>query len=449
MARSARVNAMAKPTTTLSNILVPFAEAASINPRDAANTLKKRIIVSLGFIDARQLYDALFPGTHMDWDAVLPYAQKVTLTVEEWCEVISLLHFIREPERPKHVSEMVTAALAGLKVANKQQKLTPIESMQLSFARAGMAPAWDVLAKSLLLCNISDLDHAAALQRFLSNVEGGSGGIKTNHLSLISNIGSHRHTPDEYTSAFALLLSNDGCHVSAHHVINSLKLREEELERMRQNARAMMRSSQKPSLTAIVTALAAANTAKNGGNNTANHGGNFAAFCSGARMQGNTSLRVRRACYYIKTLPPLPLPASVAGLMGSIVGEDQFVMEALARIPQITTPDAAVLRLFLEDVRLDAEQPACLCAFKDAVGIAGHNWTTVLRMYLAAYTGSLRELWEHAVTLSVGSITVQHYYNQHNSNIVLIAPETEKNIRAFVTENPFAYDEMRASMFIG
>ncbi len=30
---------MAKPTTTLSNILVPFAEAASINPRDATNTL--------------------------------------------------------------------------------------------------------------------------------------------------------------------------------------------------------------------------------------------------------------------------------------------------------------------------------------------------------------------------------------------------------------------------
>jgi hypothetical protein len=446
---------MAKPTTTLSNILVPFAEAASINPRDAANTLKKRIIVSLGFIDARQLYDALFPSTHMDWDAVLPYAQKVTLTVDEWCEVISLLHFIREPERPKHVAEMVTAALAGLTVTSKQQKLTPIESMQLSFARAGMAPAWDVLAKSLLLCNIADLDHAAALQRFLgceSSAKSSCGQSSCGQSScgrLISNIGSHRHTPDEYTAAFALLLSNDGCHVSAHHIINSLKLKEEELERMRQNARAMMRSSQKPSLTAIVSALATANK-----NTAAGNSGNFAAFCSGARMQGNTSLRVRRTVYYLKTLLPdaaaaAASPASNHKLIGCIVGEDQFVMEALARIPQITTPDVAVLRLFLEDVRIDAEPPLCLRAFKDAVGIAGHNWTTVLRMYLAAYSGSLRELWEHAVTLSVGSITVQHYYNQHNSNIVLIAPETEKNIRAFVAERPFAYDEMHTSMFLG
>jgi hypothetical protein len=266
-------------------------------------------------------------------------------------------------------------------------------------------------------------------------------------ISLISNIGSHRHTPDEYTTAFSMLLSNDGCHVSAHHVINSLKLREEELERMRQNARAMMRSSQKPSLTAVVSALSASN--KNNANNS--NSGNFAAFCSVARMQVNTSLRVRRACYYLKTLAPALAPSALAAstLMGNIVGEDQFVMEALARVPQITTPDAAVMRLFLEDVRLDAEPPMCLRMFKDAVGIAGHNWTTVLRMYLAAYTSSLRELWEHAVTLSVGAITVQHYYNQHNSNIVLIAPETEKNIKAFVAEHSFAYDEMRASMFIG
>ena len=425
---------MQKPTATLSNILVPFAEAASINPRDAANTLKKRVIVSLGFIDARALYDTLFPGTHMDWDAVLPYAQKVTLTVDEWCEVVSLLHFIQEPERPKHVAEMVSAALAGIKVTNKQQKLTPIESMQLSFARAGMAPAWDVLAKSLLLCNIADLDHAAALQRFLSPCSA------VNITSLIASIGSHRHTPDEYTAAFALMLSNDGCHVSAHHVINSLKLREEDLERTRQNARAVMRSCQKPSLTAVVSALAAANKT----NNT--YSGGFTAFCSGARMQVNTSLRVRRACYYLKTLEA---SAAAAPLMGSLVGGDQIVTDAMSRIPPITTPDAAVLRLFLEDVHLDAEPPLCLRMFKDAVGVAGHNWTTVLRMYLAAYTGSLRELWEHSVTLSVGSITVQHYYNQHHSNIVVMAPETEKNIKAFVADNPFAYDQLRASMFIG
>ena len=429
---------MQKPTTTLSNILVPFAEAASINPRDAANTLKKRILVSIGFIDTRALHETLFPGAHMDWDVVLPYAQKVSLTVEEWCEVVGLLHFIREPDRPKHVADMLAAALAGMKVTNKQQKLTPIESMQLSFARAGMAPTWDILAKSLLLCNLVDLDHAAALQRFL-----GPGRV----VALISNIGSHRHTPEEYTETFASLLSNDGCHVAAHHVINSLKLRDEEMERMRQNTRAVMRSRQRPSLTAIVCALEKSSSSSSAvGNSSNTNGGGFAAFCTGARMQGNTSLRVRRACYYFKTLAPAD---AAAALMGAIVGGDQYVMEAMGRIPQLTTPDVSVLRLFLEDVRLDAEPPHCLRVFKDVVGIAGHNWTTVLRMYLAAYSGNLRELWEHSVTLGVGAITVQHYYNQHQNNIVVIAPETEKVNRGFVSENPFAYADLHSSLFIG
>lgn len=431
---------MQQPTATLSNILVPFAEAASINPRDAANTLKKRIIVSLGFIDTRALHERLFAGAHMDWDTVIPYVQKVSLTVEEWCELVTLLHFIREPELPKHVAEMVAASMAGLKVTKHQQKLTPAESMRLSFARAGMAPTWDILAKSLLLCNLADVDHASALRFFLSDRDNSS-----NIMALISNIGSHRHTQDEYTSAFAALLSDDGCHVASHHVINSLKLREEELERMRKTSRAMTRAAQKPSLTAIVSALSTS------ANKKTSSSSNFAAFCSGARMQGNTSLRVRRSCYYFKTHP-----VSACALLWRILGEDQIVMDAMESMPQITSPDVTVLRLFLEDAHMDGEPPHCLRVFKDTVGIVGHNWSTVLRMYLAVYTNHslLRELWEHVVTLGVGSITIQHYCtiagddSAHN-NIITIAPETEKVIKSFVSEHACAYNELHAEMFIG
>jgi hypothetical protein len=180
------------------------------------------------------------------------------------------------------------------------------------------------------------------------------------------------------------------------------------MERQRQNARAIARSTQKPSLTAIVSALS---TTKK------SNSSNFAAFCSSARMQGNTSLRVRRACYYLKTIAsrspaldsraPSPAlepassldsepsgsiilePASSSkpeGLLERILGGDQFVMEALGRMPPITTPDVAVLRLFLEDVQMDSETPACLRMFKDAVGIVGHNWTTVSRCRLFRFT---------------------------------------------------------------
>ena len=217
-------------TTTLADILVPFAETASINARDAANTLKKRIIVSLGFTDTRRLHDTLFSGAHLDWDNVVPYVQNVSLSVAEWCELVSLLHFIREPDCPKHVTELVSSALAGLKVSVQGKSLTPIESMRVSFARAGMAPTWDVLAKSLLLCNLVDVEHAAALHHFLAGVKSSTGTRDNNNAAnigaLISHIGAHRHTPDEYTAVFAAMLSNDGCHVAAHHIMRSLKLRD-------------------------------------------------------------------------------------------------------------------------------------------------------------------------------------------------------------------------------
>jgi hypothetical protein len=400
-------------STALADILVPFAEAASINPRDAANTLKKRIIMSLGFTDTRRLHDGLFKGAPIDWDAVLPYVQSVSLTVADWCELVALLHFIREPVRPKHVAELINSAMAGLKVSVQGKSLTPIESMQVSFARAGMVPTWDILAKSLLLCNLVDVDHAAALTCFLNSSAAQPAAIA----SLISNIGAHRHTPDEYTAVFYAILSNDGCHVSAHHIMKSLKQRDEAIERVRQSARTMLRSSQKPSLTDLVERRAALKTKNNDG---------FAGFCNAARLQSNAS--VRRACYYVMSLPGTDNAATThADALRHIVGDDPVVLDALGPIGCVTTPEVAILCLFLEDVKHIGVAPRCLRSFRDAIaGAAGMHWTTVLRLYLAAYSRAPCELWAHALDMS-------------SSNV---APETEKMIRGYAAENPISLDQL-------
>lgn len=417
-----------KISTLLADILVPFAETASINPRDAGNTLKKRIIASLGFTDTRQLHDKLFPGVHLDWDAMLPYVQSVQLPVPEWCELVSLLHFIREPERPKHVTEMVTGALAGLKVSVQGKRLTPIESMQVSFARAGMAPSWDILAKSLLLCNLVDVDHSAALQYFLGNTASTS--------ALIAHIGAHRHTQDEYTAVFYGMLCEDGCHVAAHHIIKSLRAREDAAERTRQNANATMRSTQKPSLTDMVERRLAAGGKKN-------HNG-FLEFCSAARIQSNVSARVRRACYYVMSLPQGPAATTHAEVLRKLVGDDPVVLAALLPIETVVHPDLATIRLFLSEIQHMGEPPRCLRRFREAVfpgtttlsnntnfqnnnNGAGQHWSAMLRMYLAAYSRAPRDLLEGQTTM-------------------LIAPETEKMMNTYVSETPIALLELLPSL---
>jgi len=158
--------------TLLADILAPFAEAASIRLRDASNTLKKRIIVSLNFCDTHKLHGSLFgENDHFDWSAAQDYLNSVNLTTADWLQLIAPLHFINEPAASaarQHVAEMIASTLAGIRVSMQGKKaLTPLESMRLCFARAGLVPSWDILCKALLLVNLADIDTAAALSNLL------------------------------------------------------------------------------------------------------------------------------------------------------------------------------------------------------------------------------------------------------------------------------------------
>jgi hypothetical protein len=467
--------------------------------------------------------------------------------------------------------------------------------MQISFARAGMAPTWDILAKTLLLCNIVDIEHAAALNYFLNNhflgslinnnfncsgmLSGnnntnnnnadtsassqavlllaannnngstnkiGGGGVSTNNnnknvstqqqlafcsamiATFISHIGAHRHTQDEYTAVFATLLSNEGCHVAAHHIIRSLKVRNDANERVRQGAAFMLRSSQKPSLTDMVarhqetlllgtvlvdSAAAAAAVASVAAKRF--HRGSFPEFCSAARMQSNASARIRRACYYIMSLPPHNHCGKTLVICGSrlllnddndgnteacssssnkekakswprkgeevveeeeennnnkkekeeeaeaegggnysaaithadalrcLIGDDSVVLSALGPIAAITTPDMAVLRLFIEEVQHTGRPLRCLRSFRDAMipnpGPTNTmmHWSAVLRLYLAAYSRCHLELWTHAVSMMMAVPAAAGGTMQQ-----LLNPETDKIIRNYVTQHPIALLEL-------
>ena len=222
-------------------------------------------------------------------------------------------------------------------------------------------------------------------------------------------IGAHRHTPDEYTAVFSAMLSNDGCHVAAHHIMRSLKQREESIDRVRQSARAMLRSSQKPSLTDLVARRATTESKHNDG---------FAGFCNAARLQ--SSARIRRACYYVMSLPGTDNAAVThAAVLRGIIGDDPVVLSALGPIASVTSPDVAVLRIFIEEVNHIGAPPRCLRSFREAIGGA-MPWSTVLRLYLTAYSRAPCELW------STSSI----------------APETEKIIRGYAAENPIALEQL-------
>jgi hypothetical protein len=146
--------AAAAAGTLIADLLVPFAEAGSLRLRDMSGTLRKRIIVSLHFADPERVHEALFPQEHLDWVAVRAFLSDTnhdTTGTLEWVRLVTLLHFIDEPPTRPAVRELLLSAATGTRVSTHAHDLNPIESLQLCFARAGVAPPWCVVDLALLL----------------------------------------------------------------------------------------------------------------------------------------------------------------------------------------------------------------------------------------------------------------------------------------------------------
>ena len=83
--------------------------------------------------------------------------------------------------------------------------------MRLSYARSkianGNGVTWDLLCKTLLVCNIADIDHSSALTALLSQY-----GIK-GAAELQCQLLTFRHTPAEYADDFEYILHATRCKV--------------------------------------------------------------------------------------------------------------------------------------------------------------------------------------------------------------------------------------------
>jgi hypothetical protein len=273
---------MACDATLIADLLVPFAEAGSLRLRDMQGTLRKRIIVSLHFADPERVHDTLFQHEHLDWVAVRAYLSDTNHNnagTAEWVRLVALFHFINEPVVRPPVRELLLSAATGTRVSTHGRDLTPIESLQLCFARAGVTPAWDALCKTLILSNLADVDAALALTLLLLTPDSsssapftallcpGGGGASSSSSSLASTtaassqsvietvvkyLPSCKHSRDEYSRTFVQLLGEDGCHVASHLILQSIRCREEAQLRARQNALALLRNTSKPSISRIL-----------------------------------------------------------------------------------------------------------------------------------------------------------------------------------------------------
>jgi len=378
---------------SLADLLVPFCEAASISiSKDLAAVVKKRIVVSLCFANTRALHDSLFPEQHMDWTGVREYTATMGgCTSKDWLSLLALLDFVNEQPSRQLVTEIIASTLAGIKVNVQGKQLSPIESLQLCFAKAGIAPAWDVLCKTLILCNLAEIDHAVVMHEFLV---GQPTAIVDN---IIKALPSCKHTPDEYTQAFNFLLGQC-CQVRTHVLHQAFQSRIQRRERVKKNAQSVYHAHKKPSLTQILELSSGAGQNED----------DFAIFCNAARLPSSASMQVKRALYY-------------TSMLDSFQGK----------------PDLKALKAFISEIHHTGPPCASLRLFKDRCipGSLLMHWSTVLRLYLAAYcTPAAKELWRFAVT---NAAVAAEAGQRSGGGSLCGSTETEITTQKFVMQTPF------------
>jgi hypothetical protein len=172
-------------------------------------------------------------------------------------------------------------------------------------------------------------------------------------------------------------------------------------ERIKKNAQSVYHTHKKPSLTQILELNSSAGQTEDG----------FAIFCNAARLPSSASMQVKRALYYTSML-------------------DAFQGK----------PDLKALKIFISDIHHTGPPCAALRLFKDRCipGSFTMHWSTVLRLYLAAYcTPAAKELWRFAVANASGAADAAQ---RSGGGGLCASTETEIPTQQFVALTPFDAD---------
>ena len=426
--------------TILADLLVPFCDASSLNIKDASRAVKKRFVVSISFVDNTILHQSLFKDQYLDWDAVHEYLQNIAYTIPDWIQMLRILDFVQEIHPSTEAAEVIATTLAGVKAsATQTNRLNPIESLRLCFAKVKISPSWDLLCKTFIACSLVDIDQCQILLALLEEY--------TNHgmveaRELVRFMASCKHTKDEYTGSFAAIMDDNRCQVRSHLVIQSLKKRNDLREGRKHDAILSGSAFRKPSLTQILESKSLKEGAKHPQDS-------FASFCRSSKIASNVNIRIKQTAYFLLCLPETSKSADRISELEKIVGGDMIL---LANIQSMTilSPDIQELRKIIMETQYTTTPTETMRKFKEKCvnnclvmtkGLS--HWTTIARLYMAAYSRQeiRKDLWCYVLSSSTQLDTLTTASSESPS-FLHSSSETESIVQGFVKSNPIVLHEL-------
>jgi hypothetical protein len=151
----------------------------------------------------------------------------------------------------------------------------------------------------------------------------------------------------------------------------------------------------------------------------------FAHFCNALRLPSNANMLVKQAIYYICAIGEWRDAARGLAIMRAQADDAATPAEAAEFQHPIVAPDLQTLKGFLNDIHHTGAPHHALRLFREQCIPGSHNWSTILRLYLAAHCkpAIAKELWRFAVQNAGGGLCG--------------SSETEMCTQRFVAQTPF------------
>ena len=148
----------------------------------------------------------------------------------------------------------------------------------------------------------------------------------------------------------------------------------------------------------------------------------FQHFCNTSRLSSNSSMLIRHFVYYLKVIQA---PITTMQRLVGTVALDTITQQMHNHT--IITPDINALKEFIKETHHSGPPHACLRLFKERCIPGTVHWSTVLRLYLAAYCQPVaKELWQFAIMMAGGGLCG--------------STETEMTTQRFVSQTPIEID---------
>ena len=393
--------------------LLKIAEQYNMDQKDLPSLVVKITVLSLKYIDHKELFNTLFPEHYVDWDLA---ACNLTATnalgdADSWLCLLSLFDWpaLASPtSKESREIELNHTPLSQIKASLKSNNLD--------------SPGWSTACKVLIIQLIQGLQCVHAIEQLTSRML--QRNTRDSTMQFLAGLYDTKHIPAVYFKTLSHILSPAVLTVNEPLLVQTMGLIAAQREEHKLNLRlkSMQMVALRPRLRDRLKASLMTEKHKSNVDSQLGTWDSYTGFCHVHRFPNNLSDRVKRQLYFLAAQAHWEWRPHVIRLISN--------KEIESRVQQhpVLHPDSIVLGWVIDNLSMDGKPPfpelmafraRCFNSFP-VTYTQRLTLTQILRLYVSAYQPP--HVWKDVWKAQIG----------------MLSPQIIRDIEIFVKENLFA-----------